>query len=94
MAGYHYHYNFYLRFLVSTDNTQLLLGHYYMSFILVSFFVTVHSYRKKKYIYIYIFTYLLPDTYIDTFILNSVIETPQKGVKCSKLIIKTPERRH
>ena len=48
MAGYHYHYNFYLRFLVSPNNTQLLSGHCYMSFILVSFFVTVHSYREKK----------------------------------------------
>ena len=49
MAGYHYHYNFYLQFLVSPDNTQLLLEHCYTSFILVSFFVAVHSYRKKKY---------------------------------------------
>ena len=48
MAGYHYRYNFYLRLLVSPNNTQLLSGHCYMSFILVSFFVTVHSYREKK----------------------------------------------
>ena len=48
MAGYHYHRNFYLWFLVSPDNTQLLSGHCYMSFILVSYFVTVHSYRKKN----------------------------------------------
>ena len=48
MAGYHYHYNFYLQFLVSSGNTQLLSEHCYTSFILVSFFVAVHSYRKKK----------------------------------------------